>query len=198
MTHARGFTLVEIAIVLVIIGLIMGGVLNARSVLRNAHSKDTVKAVADIATASQQFRDRYGAWPGDMVGAVAAIPDLSVTCVGNGNGIINAGVESSCATEELIRTSMLRGDALSPITLNGTVIISLTNRATAAALPGLAGLPANWVNVLRVQNIDCDIAIQLDRANDDGNVATGNFRSGTVCPGQDEAVAVANAVLRLN
>ncbi|MBK7050838.1 MAG: prepilin-type N-terminal cleavage/methylation domain-containing protein [Rhodoferax sp.] len=194
----RGFTLVEIAIVLVIIGLLLGGVLNARSVLRNARTKDVVKAVADVATASQQFRDRYGAWPGDLAGAIAAIPSLSATCVGNGDGVINTGAESTCATEELIRSSMLRGDALAPLTLNGTVTITLTNRTAAAALPLLAGLPANWNNVVRVQNIDCDIALQIDRATDDGNGATGNFRTGTVCTGQDENIAVANAVLRLN
>lgn len=194
-----GFTLVEISIVLVIIGLLLGGILNARSVLRNAHNKDIIKAVSDIATASQQFRDRYGAWPGDLIGAVAAIPSLSATCVGNGDGVINAGVESACATEELIRSSMLRGDAVSPIKLNGEVTVTLTNRTTAAALAGLATLPANWINVVRIQNIDCDIAIQIDRTIDDGNITTGNFRTGTpICTGQDENIKVANAVLRIN
>jgi prepilin-type N-terminal cleavage/methylation domain-containing protein len=196
--RSRGFTLVEIAIVLVIIGLIMGGVLNARSVLRNARTKDVVKAVADVATASQQFRDRYGTWPGDLVTAPTAIPDLTPTCIGNGNGVINTGAESTCATEELIRSSMLRGDALAPLILNGTVTISLTNRTAAAALAGLAGLPANWNNVVRVQNIDCDMALQIDRATDDGIWNTGNFRTGTSCAGQDENIAVANAVLKLN
>jgi prepilin-type N-terminal cleavage/methylation domain-containing protein len=194
----QGFTLVEIAIVLVIIGVILGGVLNARSVIRNAHNKDIVKAVADVATAAQQFRDRYGAWPGDLINPVSAIPDLSATCVGNGNGVINTGVESTCATEELIRSSMLRGDALAPLTLNGTVVVSLTNRTAAAALPGLAGIPASWINVVRVQNIDCDTALQIDRAVDDASGTTGNFRIGTACLGQNESVLVANAVLRLN
>ena len=193
-----GFSLIEISIVLVIIGFILAGVLNARSVIRNAQTKDVIKAVKDVATASQQFHDRYGAWPGDLTSALTAIPDLSATCVGNGNGVINTGAESACASEELIRASMLRGDAVTPITLNGAVVLTLTNRAFAAGLPGLTLLPTNWVNVIRIQNIDCDVALQIDRAADDGNVATGNFRTGTACVGQDETVFVTNAVLRLN
>lgn len=197
-SRSLGFSLIEISIVLVIIGFILAGVLNARSVIRNAQTKDVIKAVKDVATASQQFHDRYGAWPGDLTSALASIADLSATCVGNGNGVIDTGAESACASEELIRSSMLRGDAVTPITLNGSMVLTLTNRTFAAGLPGLATLPANWVNLIRIQNIDCDVALQIDRATDDGNVATGNFRTGTACVGQDENIAVPNAVLRLN
>lgn len=195
--YQRGFTLVEIAIVLVIIGLILGGVLNARSVIRNANTKDVIKGVGDMATGAQQFRDRYGAWPGDFANAVATLPDLTAGCNGNNNGVIDT-TESVCASESLIRSNMLRGDAITPITLNGTVILTVTNRVFAATLTGLNGLPASWINVVRIQNIDCDVALQLDRATDDGNVATGNFRTGTVCAGQDENIAVANSVLKVN
>lgn len=195
--RSRGFTLVEIAIVLVIIGFLLAGILNAKSVLRNARTKDTVKAVGDIATAAQQFHDRYGSWPGTLQNAGQAIPSLTASCVGNASGTITTAAETACASEELIRSTMLRGDALNPIMLNGVSTVTFTG--PSPALAGMAGLPAlGWRNVVRIQNIDCDVALQIDRAMDDGRLTTGNFRSATACAGQNEAVLVPNAVLRIN
>lgn len=191
----HGFTLIEIAIVLVIIGLILGGILNAQSVIRNAQTKDTVKAVNDMSAGAQQFRDRFGFWPGDLPNAVNHFPVTvpPTACNGNGNGQVGTAAESLCASEELIRAVMLKGTIGTPIAVRGSTL-----SVTSPALSSVAGLPANWVNVVRIQNIDCDIAIQLDRATDDGNVGTGNFRTGSACAGQDENITVANAVLRLN
>ena len=94
---------------------------------------------------------------------------------------------------------MLRGTAGSPITLNGVATLSVTG----AALSGVAGLPANWRNVVRIQAIDCDIAVQIDRLVDDGSTNTGNFRTvlnncGVTGQDQVETVTVINAALRLN
>ena len=192
---SRGFTLVEIAIVLVIIGVILGGILNAQSVIRNARTKDTIKAATDMANAAQQFRDRYGAWPGTLQNAVLTIPNVTATCTGNTTGIVASAAQSACAGEELIRSGMLRGDAVSPIRVNGIVTLSFTG----AAISGVTGLPTDWRNVVRLQSIDCDIAVQMDRLTDDGNTDTGNFRTNVGnCAAQSEQVQVANAVLRVN
>ena len=195
----RGFTLVEIAIVLVIIGFLLAGILNAQSVMRNARTKDTIKAVTDMANASQQFRDRYGAWPGTLQNAGTAIANLSATCVGNATGVIATAAESACATESLIRSGMLRGDAVQPIRTNGPTTLSVTG----AALSGVANIPANWRNVVRIQTTDCDVIVQMDRLLDDGNTTTGNLRTGAnVCGAggtdQSEILPVANAALRIN
>lgn len=198
----RGFTLVEIAIVLVIIGFLLAGILNAQSVMRNARTKDTIKAVTDMANAAQQFHDRYGAWPGTLQTAVTAIPDMTVTCVGNATGLIATAAQSACASESLIRSNMLRGDATQPIRTNGTNGFT-TLSVTGAALAGVAGLPANWRNVIRIQTTDCDVIVQMDRLLDDGSANTGNLRTAAnVCGAggsdQSEILLVTNAVLRLN
>lgn len=197
----QGFTLVEISIVLVIIGLILGGILNAQSVIRNAQTKDTIKAVNDMTAAARQFFDRYGMWPGDYTNAVASLPGL--TCAnGNGSGQINTNAEALCASEQLIRAGMLKGTAGQPIQVRGSTF-SVTGATAARTGLTAASIPGNWVNVVRIQTIDCDIAIQIDRAVDDGNTNTGNFRTtlntcGATGTTQDETIAVANAILRLN
>jgi prepilin-type N-terminal cleavage/methylation domain-containing protein len=207
-THAslarkhQGFTLVEISIVLVIIGLILGGILNAQSVIRNAQTKDAIKALNDMAAAARQFNDRYGMWPGDYSNGALS---LAATCPnGDASGRINSNPESLCATEHLIRAGMLKGTAGTPIAQRG-LTFSITG--ATAALTGLSAAsfpaPNNWVNVVRVQGIDCDIAVQMDRAVDDGNTNTGNFRTtravcGAAGTTQSETTVVANAVFRLN
>ena len=192
-----GFTLAEISIVLVIIGLILGGVLNARSVIRNAQTKDIIKAVNEMATAAQQFKDRFGMWPGDYNNAVASVASLGCAN-GNGNGRVETAAETLCATESLIRSNMLRGTAGSPINVRGNTTLTLTGATQPLTGVPTARLPANSINVLRIQNIDCDIAIQIDRATDDGNVETGSFKTAAACAAQDETIPVVNAVLKIN
>jgi prepilin-type N-terminal cleavage/methylation domain-containing protein len=195
-SRCAGFTLVEMAIVLVIVGLLLAGVLNARSIIRNAQVQDQIKALNDFAVATQQFKERYGMWPGDYSNS-ANIAGL--TCGnGDGNGQVGSAAESTCASESLIRAGMLRGDVLAPIRIRDS-----TYSLTSPALSGVAGLPGGWVNVIRIQVLDCDSATRIDRSVDDGNVDTGNFRTavgtcGATGNNQDPNVAVANAVLRLN
>ena len=60
-----GFTLVEIAIVMVIIGLLIGGVLKGQAMIENAKVKRVVKQADEIRAAVMTFYDKYGVYPGD-------------------------------------------------------------------------------------------------------------------------------------
>ena len=69
----RGFTLVELAIVLVIIGLIIAAVLKGQELIVSARLKSTITAVDAIRSASNTFRDKYNALPGDYAKAQARV-----------------------------------------------------------------------------------------------------------------------------
>jgi prepilin-type N-terminal cleavage/methylation domain-containing protein len=92
------FSLVELSIVLVILGLLVGGVLAGQSLIRAAELRAVTTEYNKFYTASRAFRDKYFAVPGDMSnatkfwGASAACPATAgtgtQTCDGDGNGSI--------------------------------------------------------------------------------------------------------------
>src|SRR5215467_11469871 len=80
--YARGFTLIEIAIVLVIIGLLLGGVLKGQELITGARVRNLISQQDGIKAAFFGFQDRYRALPGDYAAATVNI----ATASGNGNG----------------------------------------------------------------------------------------------------------------
>ena len=63
----RGFTLVELAIVMMIIGLLIAGVLKGQEMVQNARVTNTIKQINGYQAAFVGFQDKYSALPGDMV-----------------------------------------------------------------------------------------------------------------------------------
>ena len=69
MRTQKGFTLIEIAIVLVIIGLLLGGVLKGQELINTARVRALNNTVDGITAAWFSFQDRYRAFPGDYLDA---------------------------------------------------------------------------------------------------------------------------------
>ena len=102
MIRTRGFSLVELSIVLVILGLLTGGILAGQSLIRASELRSISTQYQTYVTAVQSFRDKYQALPGDMRnatsfwGALHATPatcyamasSSALTCNGDGNGVV--------------------------------------------------------------------------------------------------------------
>ena len=63
---SHGFSLVELSIVLVIVGLLTGGILMGQNLIRNAEIQGVMKELAKYSDAVIAFRDQYDALPGDL------------------------------------------------------------------------------------------------------------------------------------
>lgn len=105
------FSLVELSIVLVILGLLVGGVLAGQSLIRAAELRAVTSEYSRYATAMQTFRDKYFALPGDMPNATSFWGDQATgtsscasaatadgtpgTCNGDGNGDIGSSINNT-------------------------------------------------------------------------------------------------------
>ena len=103
--NEKGFTLVEIAIVLVIIGLLIGGVLKGQAMIQNAKVKRVVKSADELRAAIYTFYDKYGVFPGDEASTTIPTND---THNGNGDGMISA-TEAYYLFEDLVLADIING-----------------------------------------------------------------------------------------
>lgn len=99
MNLSKGFTLVEIAIVLVVVGLLIGGVLKGQEMITNAKLKRIESDNAGIAAAMFSYQDRYRQLPGDDSEAQERFDTFSaldaVNVNGNGAGTIEGGWDAN-------------------------------------------------------------------------------------------------------
>ena len=99
-----GFTLVEIAIVLVIIGLLLGGVLKGQELITQAKIKNVSNDLNGVTVAIYGYQDRYKRLPGDDPGQVRwSIGGTALTVAasqGDGNNTLAGAYESTTDTNE--------------------------------------------------------------------------------------------------
>lgn len=97
----KSFTLVEIAIVLVIIGLLIGWVLKGQEMITNARISKVENDFKGISAAILSYQDRYGVLPGDDPAASTRFPGTwTAADNGNGNGTVQGGWNSTNNTQE--------------------------------------------------------------------------------------------------
>jgi prepilin-type N-terminal cleavage/methylation domain-containing protein len=177
----KGFTLVEIAIVLVIIGLLLGGILKGQEMITQAKIKNVVADFSGISAAYYGYQDRYRSIPGDDSGAATRWTTPTAAVAGDGNGQIAGKYNSTTDTDEsrkwwdhLRRAGFVAGNGYQqPFNaVTGMIGVQTGNAATtpATALGGFGGL------IICSAGLPDKIAIAVDTQMDDGLVGTGTVR----------------------
>jgi prepilin-type N-terminal cleavage/methylation domain-containing protein len=186
-SQQSGFTLVEIAIVLVIIGLLLGGVLKGQELINSAKVKNIANDFRVIPTYIYAFQDKFKALPGDDSGVVNHVSGatLATTPAGSiGNGVINGNWNSTTGTDESalfwqhVRLANLAA---------GPTVVTDADYYPKNAVGGRIGINSAATAQLQISGMTgtyqvCSAGIlgkfarQLDVQMDDGNTATGSMR----------------------
>lgn len=200
-----GFTLVEIAIVLVIIGLLLGGVLKGQELIEQSKIKRVVNDFNAIGAAVQTYQDRYKALPGDDTKAAArwttAIAGATAATAGNGDAILTAtlaqvftggvGNEGGVAWQHLRASGLVSGD-MSTAALSATPEQTPFNSSYGIGASATAF--ALGIRPIFCASLPPKAAEALDRQLDDGMPGTGTIRAGVAGAAKNAApVAAAQA-----
>ena len=150
------FSLLELAIVMAVIGLLAGGIFAGSAMIRSAEMRNYMRDIKSVTDATSQFKTQYRYLPGDMPnatqywGVLNAVPATcqttaatgTPTCNGNGNGVVENQPEQLRFWQHLANAGLIKG------TYTGTIVsvaqplaidvntIGLTNRLTLSILYG--------------------------------------------------------------
>ncbi len=174
MTKNRGFSLIELAIVLVILGLLVGGIIVGQSLIRAAELRNVTTEFQGYRAAVSTFRDKYFAVPGDMPDATdfwgAAHASLATckttagtgtqTCNGNGDGFVGFSpvffewYETYLLWEHLANAELIEGTYTGIISGGGSFHVNIGTNIPRSRISNAgwtlqsAGINADWWSTL--------------------------------------------------
>jgi prepilin-type N-terminal cleavage/methylation domain-containing protein len=193
----RGFTLVEIAIVLMIVGLLIGGILRGQELIQSARVRNIIDQKSGIQTAYIGFMDRYRMLPGDLTATQATTVGNGVLWSGaGGNGQIAFDTESTLLFQNLTAAGFISCGACMTVTLaggGGTGPLPVIGNSPVNVYGELlvignllsSNTGGNWfdavANINRLAlytgaSIPSQVLAEVDRKADDGLPGTGQLR----------------------
>ena len=192
-TKQSGFTLVEIAIVLVIIGLLLGGILKGQEMITQAKIKNLISDFSGVSVAYHGYVDRYRKIPGDDGDAFgrwgAPLPNAPAAGGAFNDGTIAGGYASVTPNDEsrlfwlhLRKAGFISGsDQEQPFNAVAGKLGVQTGDAAAvpgAALSGAGAGAGGFTSIIICSaNLPDKMAIAVDTQMDDGQSATGTVRA---------------------
>jgi prepilin-type N-terminal cleavage/methylation domain-containing protein len=191
-----GFTLIEIAIVLVIIGLLLGGVLKGQELITSARVRNLISQQDGVKAAYFGFLDRFRYLPGDYSLASTNIANVAAGANGNGNGqiqsVLGGGTidEHISVWDHLSKAGFINGSytyAALPETSDSVPTNAYAYvRYIQVIYDNVYGTGAGAVrhNVKTGNQIPSYILAEIDRKIDDGNPVGGMFQFSTYNGGQ--------------
>jgi prepilin-type N-terminal cleavage/methylation domain-containing protein len=203
MNNQKGFTLIELAIVLVIIGLLLGGVLRGQELINSAKVKNIATDFRNIPVYIYGYQDKFRALPGDDKTASTHVSSDAVN--GDGDGQLEGRWNTAAPADETHKfwqqvrlAGFAQGSTDNTLTADfypknadGGDIGIEAGRTTTPAIAGLGG-----TYVICSKGILGKYVKQLDTTSDNGNTATGTMMatpSDTYALGAD-ATATADIV----
>ncbi len=184
--NQSGFTLIEIAIVLVIIGLLLGGVLKGQELINSAKVKNLANDFKNVPVFIYGYQDKFKALPGDDKLATTHVS--GATNNGNGNGVIDGQWNSAANADESYNfwqhvrlaglapgpTNLADADYIPKNASSGKIGIQ-SGSATNPPIKDKSGNPIRGSYVICSDGILGKFVQQLDTQMDDGNIGTGSM-----------------------
>jgi hypothetical protein len=189
----RGLSIVETAIMLVILGLMIEFVIKGRELVQNARVRDMISQQGAAEAAFLAFQDRFRAPPGDYPAADTNLSCGSFICLnGNGNGRVEPGTggaihEEILVWQHLVAAGFINGHyqmanaaVTSPAPDNTpSNVFGGYMQAVTDSVWGYSGNTASRSNIKTGNYVPASVLAEVDRKVDDGRPGTGRLRFST-------------------